>query len=110
MSSRRKILFGVLGFYALSLIAIFLIFGFTRRDNENATKELFVADADGSDMERVGEFDADVHDPTWSPDSALIAVVLGGNGSKIVIVEAETGAEVDRFGVDGATNMQPDWK
>ena len=34
MSSRRKILFGVLGFYALSLIAIFLIFGFTRRDNE----------------------------------------------------------------------------
>ena len=34
MSSRRKILFGVLGFYALSLVAIFLIFGFTRRDNE----------------------------------------------------------------------------
>jgi F-type H+-transporting ATPase subunit a len=34
MSSHRKILFGVLGFYALSLIAIFLIFGFTRRDNE----------------------------------------------------------------------------
>jgi F-type H+-transporting ATPase subunit a len=34
MSSRRKILFGVFGFYAISLIAIFLIFGFTRRDNE----------------------------------------------------------------------------
>jgi len=33
MKTRNKILFGVLGFYALSLIAIFLIFGFTRRDN-----------------------------------------------------------------------------
>jgi F-type H+-transporting ATPase subunit a len=34
MSSRRKILFGVLGFYVISLIGILLIFGFTRRDNE----------------------------------------------------------------------------
>jgi len=33
MKTRNKILIGVLGFYALSLIAIFLIFGFTRRDN-----------------------------------------------------------------------------
>jgi F-type H+-transporting ATPase subunit a len=34
MSSRTKILLGVVGFYAVSLIAIFVIFGFTRRDNE----------------------------------------------------------------------------
>jgi F-type H+-transporting ATPase subunit a len=34
MSSRRKILFGVLGFYVLSLVLILVIFGFTRRDNE----------------------------------------------------------------------------
>jgi F-type H+-transporting ATPase subunit a len=34
MSSRRKILFGVVGFYVLSLVGILLIFGFTRRDNE----------------------------------------------------------------------------
>jgi F-type H+-transporting ATPase subunit a len=34
MSSRRKILFGVLGFYVISLVGILLIFGFTRRDNE----------------------------------------------------------------------------
>jgi F-type H+-transporting ATPase subunit a len=33
MSTRRKILFGVLGFYLLSLILIVVIFGFTRRDN-----------------------------------------------------------------------------
>jgi Tol biopolymer transport system component len=83
---------------------------FTRRDNANALKQLFVANADGSDMARVGSFDTDVSDPTWSPDSALIALTRGGNGSKIVIVDAATGAEVDEFGVDGATNGQADWR
>jgi F-type H+-transporting ATPase subunit a len=34
MTTRRKILFGVLGFYLLSLVLLLLIFGFTRRDNE----------------------------------------------------------------------------
>ncbi len=34
MTSRRKVLFGILGFYLLSLVAIVVIFGFTRRDNE----------------------------------------------------------------------------
>jgi F-type H+-transporting ATPase subunit a len=34
MSTRRKILFGVGGFYLLSLALIVVIFGFTRRDNE----------------------------------------------------------------------------
>jgi F-type H+-transporting ATPase subunit a len=34
MSTRRKILFGVFGFYLLSLVLIVVIFGFTRRDNE----------------------------------------------------------------------------
>ena len=34
MSTRRKILFGVLGFYLFSLVLIVVIFGFTRRDNE----------------------------------------------------------------------------
>ena len=34
MTNRRQILLGVLGFYVLSLVAILVIFGFTRRDNE----------------------------------------------------------------------------
>jgi F-type H+-transporting ATPase subunit a len=34
MTTRRKILFGVLGFYLFSLVAAVAIFGFTRRDNE----------------------------------------------------------------------------
>ena len=34
MKTRNKILFGVLGFYLISLVLIFVIFGFTRRDNK----------------------------------------------------------------------------
>jgi F-type H+-transporting ATPase subunit a len=34
MKTRNKILFGVLGFYLVSLVLILVIFGFTRRDNE----------------------------------------------------------------------------
>jgi F-type H+-transporting ATPase subunit a len=34
MTTRRQILLGVLGFYAFSIVAILVIFGFTRRDNE----------------------------------------------------------------------------
>ena len=33
MTTRRKILFGVLGFYLLSLVLVVVIFGFTREDN-----------------------------------------------------------------------------
>ena len=34
MTTRRKILFGVLGFYLFSLVAVVVIFGFTRQDND----------------------------------------------------------------------------
>ena len=34
MTTRNKILFGVLGFYAVSLVLLLVIFGFTRTDNE----------------------------------------------------------------------------
>jgi F-type H+-transporting ATPase subunit a len=33
MTSRNKVIFGIFGFYLFSLIAIVVIFGFTRRDN-----------------------------------------------------------------------------
>jgi F-type H+-transporting ATPase subunit a len=35
MTTRRKILFGVFGFYLFSIVAVVVIFGFTRRDNED---------------------------------------------------------------------------
>ena len=70
--------------------------GSTSRSRAGTTpapqKQLFVANADGSDMHQVGEFDADVSDPTWSPDSTLIAVTRGDVGAMIVIVDAATGA------------------
>ena len=46
MTTRRKILFGILGFYVLSLALVVAIFGFTRRDNEEfAPQDEFRLDA-----------------------------------------------------------------
>jgi F-type H+-transporting ATPase subunit a len=39
MTTRRKILFGVFGFYLLSLTLVIIIFGFTRQDNEEFTPQ-----------------------------------------------------------------------
>ena len=39
MTTRRKILFGVFGFYVFSLVAVVVIFGFTRTDNEEFTPQ-----------------------------------------------------------------------
>ena len=35
MTSRNKVIFGIFGFYAFSLIAVVAIFGFTRHDNDH---------------------------------------------------------------------------
>jgi Tol biopolymer transport system component len=83
---------------------------FTRRDTPTSHKALYVVHPDGSDMRRLTSVDVDESDPTWSPDSQLIAVVRGGKGSSIVIVDAATGADVLKLGVDDATNRQPDWR
>ena len=55
---------------------------FTRRDDASARKQLFVANADGSDMPQVGSFDTDVSDPTWSPDSALHRACTRGDAAR----------------------------
>ena len=34
MTTRRKILLGVLGFYFISIVLVLVIFGFTRQDND----------------------------------------------------------------------------
>jgi F-type H+-transporting ATPase subunit a len=39
MSSRNKVLFGIFGFYLASIFAVVLIFGWTRRDNEEFAPE-----------------------------------------------------------------------
>ena len=84
---------------------------FTRRDNANAQKQLFVANADGSDM-TPGRL---VRHRRERPDlvarlGAASRVTRGNAGAMIVIVDAATGAQIDEFGVDGASNGQADWR
>ena len=55
-----------------------------------------------ANMRQVGDFDTDVSDPAWSPDSTMLAVAPAGTGAKIVIVDAATGDEIDTLDqVDG---------
>jgi dipeptidyl aminopeptidase/acylaminoacyl peptidase/ribosomal protein L40E len=83
---------------------------FTRRENKDANKALYVARLDGSEMRRLTNSDVNEHDMTWSPDSRYIAVVRGDAGARIVVIELETGAEASTFGVDGARAYTPDWR
>lgn len=83
---------------------------FTRRDNANALKALYIAHLDGSGMRRMTNSTVDENDMTWSPDGRYIAVVRGDAGSRIVVLDVATGVEVTSFGVDGARSLVPDWR
>jgi Tol biopolymer transport system component len=83
---------------------------FTRRDDAGAPKALYVVHPDGTGMRRLTDVSVNENDPTWSPDSRAIAVVRAESGTPVVIVDAATGAEIERFGVKGATDAQPNWR
>jgi Tol biopolymer transport system component len=61
-------------------------------------------------MRRLTNVNVNQSDPTWSPDSKLIAVARGGTGSPIVIVDVATGEDLVQLGVNGAANRWPDWR
>ena len=83
---------------------------FTRRDNKNAHKALYIAHLDGSAMRRMTNVDVNENDMSWSPDGRYLAVVRGNAGSRIVVIEVATGTEVTSFGITGATTSTPDWR
>jgi Tol biopolymer transport system component len=83
---------------------------FTRRDNAKANKALYIARIDGSDMRRMTNVDVNEHDVSWSPDGRYLAVVRGDQGSRIIVLEVATGAEVTSFGIDGGRALVPDWR
>ena len=68
-----------------------------------------MADADGSNMRQIGDFDTDVNDPAWSPDSTMLAVAPSGTGAKIVIVDAATGDKILTLDQVDGTAKQPSW-
>jgi dipeptidyl aminopeptidase/acylaminoacyl peptidase len=68
--------------------------------------------ADGSDVTRLTEDDANDFDPSWSPDGEKIAFVSfrdGSNNMEIYVMNADDGSDVTRLTYNDADDREPDW-
>jgi dipeptidyl aminopeptidase/acylaminoacyl peptidase len=82
---------------------------FTRRDDAQAQKDLWVARLDGSEMRQLTATAANENDLAWSPDGRVIVVARADDDGRLVAIDVATGEEIGDIGVDGARNGHPDW-
>jgi Tol biopolymer transport system component len=79
------------------------------RDGDN---EIYTMDADGSDVTRLTEHEANHLYPTWSPDGEKIAFSSnreGGENFEIYDMDADDGSDVTRLTEDDEDDREPDW-
>jgi len=76
-------------------------------DAPSGPSELFVIDADGSNLVQLTHNEADDDSPAWSPDSKLIAFRQGEPDSSVVVVRAD-GSEVTVLGPGANPVWSPD--
>jgi len=76
----------------------------------DGSAEIYVINADGSDMERLTNNSAADSWPTWSPDGARIAFASGRDGNTEIYVMNADGSDAERLTNDGDDGArEPAW-
>ena len=75
----------------------------------NGNYEIYVMNADGSNVLRLTENNASDDSPAWSPDSKMIAFVSGRDGDSEIYVMDADGGHVKRLTSNEASDYSPVW-
>lgn len=77
--------------------------------SKDGNPEIYVGDADGSNLRRLTDTGAIDVSPTWSPDGSRIAFVSDRHGSPQVFVMGVGGGGAKRVTYKGSYNQTPSW-
>jgi TolB protein len=77
--------------------------------SDGSAPDLYLLDADGSDLRRLTRTRAIEVSPTWSPDGRRLAFVSDKTGSPQIYIMNVNGGEVRRLTYDGSYNTSPAW-
>ncbi|MGV3771968.1 MAG: hypothetical protein ACO1QB_03640 [Verrucomicrobiales bacterium] len=78
--------------------------------SKDRNPELYVADANGSNLLRLTKTKEDESSPCWSPDGSKICFAAKINERRALYVVPSTGGPMTRIRTDGAINpSEPDW-
>jgi len=77
--------------------------------NRDGNYEIYVMNADGSDVRRLTNNMVDDGQPSWSPDSSQIAFISARDGNLEIYVMDSSGEDVRRLTNDDAGDLYPSW-
>lgn len=77
--------------------------------SSSGDKEIYLAEADGSNLRRLTNSNGVDEDPSWSPDGTQIVFSSARKGGQGMFIMASDGTNVQPLVVDGKRNTVPRW-